>query len=223
MITDNLVRLQLIPRNARLVDARKEKGWTQKQLGDLVGLHPSHISAIEVLRLIPNEFIMGEVATALEKSTEYLFPDSLMTALQEGVFRERITDLAEANVILLTEAVQARLLPQVATHEEVFEDAEDRIDIGIIREQIEKILPTLVPREEKVIRMRFGLDDDCPLTLEEVGREFGVNRERIRQIEAKALRKLRHPSRSKKLKSCLAEPEKKEKKIPKPWDKEEDA
>lgn len=65
------------------------------------------------------------------------------------------------------------------------------------------VLGTLTPREEKVLRLRFGLEDGRPHTLEEVGKEFDVTRERIRQIEAKALRKLRHPSRSKKLKDFL--------------------
>ena len=71
------------------------------------------------------------------------------------------------------------------------------------REQLWDVLNTLTPREEKVLRLRFGLDDGNQRTLEEVGREFKVTRERIRQIEAKALRKLRHPSRSKKLKDYL--------------------
>ncbi len=66
-----------------------------------------------------------------------------------------------------------------------------------MKEQLIDVLDTLTPREEKVLRLRFGLDDGKARTLEEVGREFNVTRERIRQIEAKALRKLRHPSRSK--------------------------
>ena len=70
----------------------------------------------------------------------------------------------------------------------------------MLKEQLSAVLSTLTPREEKVIRLRFGLDDGRPRTLEEVGEVFDVTRERIRQIEAKALRKLRHPSRSKKLK-----------------------
>ena len=73
----------------------------------------------------------------------------------------------------------------------------------LLREQLEEVLSTLTPREEQVLRMRFGLIDGKPHTLEEVGKEFDVTRERIRQIESKALRKLRHPSRSKKLRDFL--------------------
>jgi RNA polymerase primary sigma factor len=73
----------------------------------------------------------------------------------------------------------------------------------LLKEQLLGVLDTLTPREEKVLRLRFGLDDGRARTLEEVGKEFNVTRERIRQIEAKALRKLRHPSRSKKLKDYL--------------------
>ena len=73
----------------------------------------------------------------------------------------------------------------------------------LLKEQLVDVLGTLTPREEKVLKLRFGLDDGRARTLEEVGKVFNVTRERIRQIEAKALRKLRHPSRSKKLKDYL--------------------
>ena len=73
----------------------------------------------------------------------------------------------------------------------------------LLQEQLKEVLNTLTDREKKVLRLRFGLDDGRARTLEEVGREFKVTRERIRQIEAKALRKLRHPSRSKKLKDFI--------------------
>ena len=79
----------------------------------------------------------------------------------------------------------------------------DAAAFTMLKNQLNEVLETLTPREEKVLKLRFGLDDGRPRTLEEVGKEFNVTRERIRQIEAKALRKLRHPSRSKKLKDYL--------------------
>ena len=79
----------------------------------------------------------------------------------------------------------------------------DRAEAKMLKEELLKVLDTLTPRENEVIRKRYGLDDSRPKTLEEVGREFNVTRERIRQIEAKALRKLRHPNRTKKLKDFI--------------------
>ncbi len=79
----------------------------------------------------------------------------------------------------------------------------DAVSFTMLKEQLLGVLDTLTPREEKVLRLRYGLDDGRPRTLEEVGKEFNVTRERIRQIEAKALRKLRHPSRSKRLKDFI--------------------
>lgn len=80
---------------------------------------------------------------------------------------------------------------------------QDAASYTMLREQLEEVMKTLTPREAKVLRLRFGLDDGKARTLEEVGKQFNVTRERIRQIEAKALRKLRHPSRSKKLKEYM--------------------
>ena len=79
----------------------------------------------------------------------------------------------------------------------------DAAAFTLLKEQLEEVLGTLTEREQKVLTLRFGLEDGRARTLEEVGREFNVTRERIRQIEAKALRKLRHPSRSRKLKDYL--------------------
>ena len=79
----------------------------------------------------------------------------------------------------------------------------DAASYALLREQLSEVLHTLTPREEHVLKLRFGLDDGRTRTLEEVGKEFNISRERIRQIEAKALRKLRHPSRSKRLRDYL--------------------
>ena len=79
----------------------------------------------------------------------------------------------------------------------------DAASYQLLKEQIDEVLDSLNEREKRVLQLRFGLEDGRSRTLEEVGREFGVTRERIRQIEAKALRKLRHPTRSKKLRDFL--------------------
>ena len=79
----------------------------------------------------------------------------------------------------------------------------DVVNFNMLKEQLLKVLDTLTPRETQVLRLRYGIKDGKPRTLEEVGKEFNVTRERIRQIEAKALRKLRHPTRSKKLKDYI--------------------
>ena len=83
--------------------------------------------------------------------------------------------------------------------DESFKSPDESAAQDILKAQLFAVIETLTPREQKVIRLRYGLDDNHPRTLEEVGKEFNVTRERIRQIEAKALRKLRHPNRSKKL------------------------
>ena len=79
----------------------------------------------------------------------------------------------------------------------------DHAAYELLKEQLEDVLDTLTDREENVLRLRFGLDDGRTRTLEEVGKVFGVTRERIRQLKLKALRKLRHPSRSKRLKDFM--------------------
>ena len=87
--------------------------------------------------------------------------------------------------------------------DEVIENPVDYTTRVVLREQLDEVLDTLTDREENVLRLRFGLDDGKMRTLEDVGKVFNVTRERIRQIEAKALRKLRHPSRSKPLRDFI--------------------
>ncbi len=137
----------------------------------------------------------GHEPTAEEISEELDMPvdkvREIMRVAQEPVSLE--TPIGEEEDSHLGDFIQDDEAPAPA----------DAASHTLLKEQLGDVLSTLTAREEKVLRLRFGLEDGRPRTLEEVGKEFDVTRERIRQIEAKALRKLRHPSRSKKLKDFL--------------------
>ena len=130
-----------------------------------------------------------EIAAAMNTSEERV--REIMKIAQEPVSLE--TPIGEEEDSILGDFIPDNDAPAPS----------DMAAFMLLKEQLMDVLSTLAPREEKVLRLRFGLDDGRARTLEEVGREFKVTRERIRQIEAKALRKLRHPSRSKKLKDFL--------------------
>jgi len=148
---------------------------------------------IRVSRQLLQEF--GREPTAEEIAKEMDIPEErvreIMKIAQEPVSLE--TPIGEEEDSHLGDFIEDEDAPAPA----------ERASFTLLKEQLEDVLDTLTEREEKVLRLRFGLDDGRSRTLEEVGKEFNVTRERIRQIEAKALRKLRHPSRSKKLKDYL--------------------
>ena len=133
------------------------------------------------------------------------YPEEIAKEMEIGVDRVReIMKIAQEPVSLETpigEEEDSHLGDFIEDHDAPA--PADAASFLLLKEQLEEVLDTLTPREEKVLRLRFGLDDGRARTLEEVGQNFGVTRERIRQIEAKALRKLRHPSRSHKLKDFL--------------------
>lgn len=143
----------------------------------------------QLLQELGREPSPEEIATEMELSTEKV--REIMKIAQEPVSLE--TPIGEEDDSHLGDFIedQEALAPSDAAAYE------------LLKEQLEDVLDTLTEREENVLRLRFGLDDGRTRTLEEVGKVFGVTRERIRQIEAKALRKLRHPSRSKRLKDFL--------------------
>jgi RNA polymerase sigma factor (sigma-70 family) len=193
----SLVRLRLITHNARLVDARKEIGMTGEDMAAAADLSRGRLGDIENLRAVPTDEEMVKIACVLVKPIDYLFPEELMSAIKLGVFSRRKVELAAPEIISLTEAQRLRLTydGETALIEEVSRT--------MLSENIEEVLNTLSPREQRVLELRFGLKDGRSRTLKEVGREFNVTRDRIRQIEAKALRKLRHPSRSRRLMDYL--------------------
>lgn len=142
----------------------------------------------------PLQRAIGQIAEELGLSEE-MVRESL--ALKENVigYTSLDTPIGEDGDTVLGDFIPA----------EDEESVEQIVTRGLLRQQLEGVLRTLTPREEHVIRMRFGLVDGRPRTLEEVGKEFNITRERIRQIEAKAMRKLRHPSRSRRLKDYMGE------------------
>lgn len=143
----------------------------------------------QLLQDLGREPLPEEVAREMDISVERV--REIMKIAQEPVSLE--TPIGEEEDSHLGDFIEDQDAPAPA----------EAASFMLLKEQLEEVLETLTEREEKVLRLRFGLDDGRSRTLEEVGQHFGVTRERIRQIEAKALRKLRHPSRSKKLKDFL--------------------
>jgi RNA polymerase primary sigma factor len=143
----------------------------------------------QLLQKLGREPLPEEIAKEMDISVERV--REIMKIAQEPVSLE--TPIGEEEDSHLGDFIEDQDAPAPA----------DAASFMLLKEQLEQVLDTLTPREEKVLRLRFGLDDGRARTLEEVGQNFGVTRERIRQIEAKALRKLRHPSRSKKLRDFL--------------------
>lgn len=143
----------------------------------------------QLLQQLGREPLPEEIAKEMDISDERV--REIMKIAQEPVSLE--TPIGEEEDSHLGDFIEDQDAPAPA----------DAASFMLLKEQLEEVLDTLTPREERVLRLRFGLDDGRSRTLEEVGQSFGVTRERIRQIEAKALRKLRHPSRSRKLKDFL--------------------
>lgn len=143
----------------------------------------------QLLQSLGREPTAEEIAEEMEMSVERV--REIIKIAQEPVSLE--TPIGEEEDSHLGDFIEDQDAPAPA----------EAASFRLLKEQLEEVLDTLTSREEKVLRLRFGLEDGRTRTLEEVGQVFGVTRERIRQIEAKALRKLRHPSRSKKLKDFL--------------------
>ena len=153
-------------------------------------IHKVSRKARELLQEYGREPTTDEIAKALDMTPEKV--REIMKIAQDPVSLE--TPIGEEEDSHLGDFVEDNDSPAPS----------DSASYSLLREQLCNILHTLTPREEQVIKLRFGLEDGRPRTLEEVGKKFEITRERIRQIEAKALRKLRHPSRSKTLKDYLS-------------------
>lgn len=181
-----------------LRERRLSLGYTQKQLASKLGFGEQSYGKIENLRCYPTEYQMEKLCEFFHSSKEELFPEWAKIIFIDDR-REIIKEVEIDRTMLSSPEVLQLVAPD--SPEEDFEKEN-------LREVMLGVLDTLNPREKKVLEIRFGLKDSAPKTLEESAKEFGVTRERIRQIEAKALRKLRHVCRSRKLKSFIVPPKK---------------
>lgn len=181
-----------------LREKRLSLGYTQEQLAEKLGIGKQSYGQIETLRKFPTEYQLEKLCDFFGTTKEELFPEwAKMIFIDDR--REIIKEVEIDRTMLSSPEVLQLVAPD--SPEEDFEKEN-------LREVMSRVLDTLNPREKKVLEIRFGLKDSAPKTLEESAKEFGVTRERIRQIEAKALRKLRHVCRSRKLKSFIVPPKK---------------
>lgn len=163
-------------------------------LADAVGCSLAMVYNIASFRHYPGSDLRMRISMVLEVPEDILFPPELEKVKllkQPQPVEIPMSMLAAPELLALGEAE----IPP--------EWLDDVVDTHLLRERIQEVLTHLTPREAEILRLRFGLKDSRARTLEEVGKEFGVTRERIREIEAKALRKLRHPSLNRKLKDFL--------------------
>lgn len=195
------VGIEIKPFNFILRSMRQARGLTLKQLSEMSGVDVDSIQNMELLRLVTgvkfqdvNQKLV-QVAAALELDFDEAFPPDYLDMLQRKLLPRRRFPIVWYREVSL-DRLAARELPMLPGPDEEYID---QVDLNrLIHEAIE----TLSEREQAIIKMRFGIDR-APMTLEECGQQFGVTRERIREIEAKALRKLRHPGRNYRLKEFL--------------------
>jgi RNA polymerase sigma factor (sigma-70 family) len=175
---------------------RIEMGYTQQDLAKVCGIGKQTIGHIETFRQYPDIKKAKRIAEVLQSDIKTLFPQWLevlkgrkTTIITEHLVTERLIEHPELNLIP----------SEVGSTEEL----ENNTDLSLLKDNIQMVIKSLSEREQKVLKMRFGLDGNKEMTYDELGREFGVTRERIRQVECKALRKLKHPSRKCHLESFL--------------------
>ena len=206
MDTD-LVTLRLRITNNKLMQLRQNKNYTLPKFAKLIHMRETRYRLIENLKIHPKEDEMINICIALNTPIDDVFPESLLAAIDRGAFptnRKRM--LSEGVVKSLPASNNFPLLTNGG-----IDEVEEKIDNELLHEQIVEVFSSLTPREQRILTLRFGLEDGRSRTLEEIGAEFNLHRERIRQNEARALQKLRHPARSRKLISFLVPSENMEK------------
>ena len=194
-----------MPFNAKMRKARERKKLTQKELGFRSGIGSASICAYENLRAWPD----GNKARAICDVLGRTDVDEIFPIWMSEFLKPRKTDFniyINVDRVALEAPELLELPDSIEVNKKTMEESvEKNVDNNLLRKDLSKVMETLNDRERKILELRFGLVDNNPHTLEQVGRKFGVNRERIRQVEAKALRKLRHPSRANSIRKHIAD------------------
>ena len=194
------VRLETRIKNGNLVRARESLGYkSASELARELGVSVTHYCRIESMQNYPSKELQERICQFFINRGILLF--------EEDVFPDYLRELSPTKKYIMEKSVQPTQLLSLNHISPRLLPYSNKTEIEIIRdeakERLGKILSTLTEREEKVVRMIFGLDDVYPAPLEEVGAHFNVTCERVRQIEAKVLRKLRHPLRARELRPIL--------------------
>ncbi len=203
--TDNFegtfpIRLELRIKNSLLVKARENLGYTQKKAAQEIGISPQSLSGYESMKRYPSIETKKKICDYYRNMGSFLFEDDVFPEQLQLVQNHPPKYVKEAyirkNEFIIDSDIDPDSLPSPVINQETGCYNKDLL------EQTRRVLVTLTPREEKVLRMRFGIGEG-EHSYEEAGYVFSVVKERIRQIEAKALKKLRHTTRSRKLKKFI--------------------
>ena len=181
-----------VPFNYRLREARERLGWSRKQLATSSGVNNGSIGAYEALKTWPPPAIQAKIADVLQDAAEYLFPPEVGVALKGHSVRTLTSVLPFESLSL-----DAETFPELVGGDPAEESTSE------LRDSVQGLVASLRSRERDVLTRRYGLNGDSPMTLAAIADEDGVTPERIRQIETKALRMMRHPMRSRHLVAFL--------------------
>ncbi len=195
--------------NSLMRERRHALGWTQFDLAQLSGLGIRDVYAMERFRCMPGElrivnYKLMRVAQTLEIDFDQLFPADYLQMLQRIKYPQPCGAFRWVREIYLDELSEEDL--PAALIDDSVERAEHHVYHQYLRQTVEQLLDEISPREQLVMKKYFGLDGGDPQTLEQVGQSLGVSRGRVQQIEARALKRLRHPSRSRRLRVFCESP-----------------
>ena len=180
-------------KNHRFMDERRDRGLSQLQAADFIGVSAQALGGYERLRKIPNPKHAQKIADFYDKPIEYLFPEVIQLATDCGMGEVKSYLFDQRQI----EGMHTENLKYL------MESPEKMVNERELKEQIERSLDTLTPREASVINMYYGLDGEEKISLEEIADKFSLTRERVRQIKEKAIRRLRYAPRSRNLREFL--------------------